>query len=210
MNWRHVAAGVMVGILTGAALIAGIWALSDESDAEPVQTPLPPATATAQPAPTATPVPEATSAPLVAFQSPYTDTIRRLVNDVFNDRNTDILDDIFAPDYVGHLPASETTWTTLTRARYRELPVMLHAAIPDIRITPELLVGDGDMVAMRAVLTGTFLGELYNVSPTREPVEVVFTVMYRFNDAGQIVEEWIEYDTLTFAQQFALPLATAE
>lgn len=202
-----------VGILIGARLVA------DSSSSASNDTPPPTSTVeAAAPTATAAPAEDATvdtvSEPAVTSvldtQSPHETTIRRLVEDVINDANTDILDELFADDYIGHLPASETTWPNLDIASYRELPILLHGAIPDIRVMPEIVVAEGDLLAMRAVLTGTFQSEFYDISPTRAPVEVVFTVIYRFNDEGKIAEEWLEFDTLAFAQQFGRDLLLLE
>lgn len=136
--------------------------------------------------------------------TPYKRTITLLVEDVINDQNTDILDQIFAPDYVGHLPVSQTDRPTLEYADYAELPVLLHTAVPDIRVTPEIMIGEGDMIAMRAVLRGTFESEFYDIPPTRAALEITYTTIYRFNEDGKIAEEWISYDTVDLARQFGL------
>lgn len=200
---------IAVGIIIGA-LLAGDTSSSESSNTQSPTTtveaaaPTPTTASEADAGPAVTP--ELTPGPLVEEQSAHKNTVRRLVEDVMNDSNTDILDEIFAEDYIGHLPASEMTWPNLDITGYRELPILLHTAIPDIRITPEIVVEEGDMLAMRAVLTGTFLSELYDISPTRDEIQVVFTVIYRFNDEGKIAEEWLEFDTLEFARQFGREL----
>lgn len=198
-----------VGILIGARLVADSSSSGSNNTPPPTSTVEAAApTVTAAPAEdmTADTIPDPAAAPVLDIQSPHESTVRLLVEDVINDANTDILDELFAVDYIGHLPASETTWPNLSISSYNELPILLHRAIPDIRVTPEIVVAEGDLLAMRAVLTGTFQSELYNISPTGAPVEVVFTVMYRFNDEGKIAEEWLEFDTLAFAQQFGRDL----
>jgi predicted ester cyclase len=131
-------------------------------------------------------------------------TLTILVEDVINDNNTALVSEIFAPDYIGHLPSSEINWENMTIETYLELPILLHGAIPDLLVTPEILFVAGDWAAMRGTLTGTFRSELYDISPTREEVNVSFTSLYRFNAEHKIAEEWISYDTLLFVQQFGL------
>lgn len=201
------------GILIGARLAADSSS-SGSNDTPPPTSTIEAAAPTVTAAPAENVTPDMSSAitpgPLADSPSPHAATIQRLVDDVINDANTDILGEIFADDYIGHLPASETTWPGLDIASYRELPILLHTAIPDIRVMPEIVVAEGDLLAMRAVLTGTFQSEFYDISPTRAPVEVVFTVIYRFNDEGKIAEEWLEFDTLAFAQQFGRELLLEE
>jgi len=195
-----IAAGVVILVLMGSALLF-IDNRTSEPDEPTEPDTLTPTLAAAEPLAVAS----ITATPALDLQQPHEQIIRRLVDDVLNDGETEALEEIFAPEYVGHLPASETTWPGLTIDSYRELAILLHNAIPDIRVTPEIVISSGEWVAMRAVLRGTFEGEFYDFSPTGQSLNVVFTVIYRFDDSGKIAEEWIEYDTLAFAQQFGIP-----
>jgi predicted ester cyclase len=131
-------------------------------------------------------------------------TIALLVDEVINDKNTELVPEIFAPNYIGHLPQSDFNWDRMTIDTYLELPLLLHASIPDIRVTPEIVFVSDDWVVMRGILSGTFQSELYDISPTRDQINISFTSLYRFNDENQIAEEWISYDTHLFVQQFGL------
>ncbi len=131
--------------------------------------------------------------------------VQRMVEEGFNQGNIDIPGEIYAEDYVGHLPPSEASFREQLRVSdYRELIRLLRAALPDLRMTTEILVAEGDYVAERTTVRGTFEGELYDTPPTDGPVEMVFNVIHRFNSAGKIVEEWIEYDTLSFKVQLGV------
>ncbi len=195
---------LMAGVVVCLVLMGGALLFLDNRTSEPDDRPLSdtstPALTVAEP----TSIASATATLALDFQQPHELIIRRLVDDVINDGEIEALEEIFAAGYVGHLPASETTWPGLTIDSYRELAILLHNAIPDIRVTPEIVISGGEWVAMRAVLRGTFEGEFYDFSPTGEPLSIVFTVIYRFDGDGKIAEEWIEYDTLEFAHQFGI------
>jgi predicted ester cyclase len=193
-------AGVIVSLVVmGSALLFIDNRTSEPDDVSPKETSTP-----SLPAAESTSLTSPTATAALNFQQPHEQVIQRLVDDVINDGETESLEEIFAPGYVGHLPASETTWPGLTIDSYRELAILLHNAIPDIRVTPEIVISSGERLAMRATLRGTFEGEFYDFSPTGQPLSIVFTVIYRFDDTGKIAEEWIEYDTLAFAQQFGI------
>jgi len=204
MTGYRFARGLLTGVVLSIIVLIGALFLFNNLSVESNDTP---ATGTLSPSLTAAAthsLHSLTTTPELSSQRPNERTIQRLVDEVLNDGNTEVLSEIFAPGYMGHLPASETTWPSLTVESYNELAILLRNAIPDIRVIPEIVISDGEWVAMRAVLQGTFESEFYDLSPTRQPINLVFTILYRFNDEGKIVEEWLEYDTLAFAQQFGV------
>jgi steroid delta-isomerase-like uncharacterized protein len=69
----------------------------------------------------------------------------------------------------------------------------LHAAMPDVRVTLEDVVGEGDRVAVRATWRGTHTGPLFGVAPTGKPVVLTGMVFWRVSD-GRIVERWATVD----------------
>lgn len=132
--------------------------------------------------------------------------VLRLV-EAFNDGNSEVVSEIFAPDYVGYIPDNPIIDSTLDATKISELIQLMDSAFPNLQIESELLIQEGNLVAQRAVIHGDFLSEFYDVPPTENPVEFRVNVFYRFNDAGLIVEQWIELDTLDVLQQFGIDLS---
>ncbi len=64
-----------------------------------------------------------------------------------------------------------------------------HTAFPDLSITVEDMIAEGDRVAARVTMRGTHLGEFMGVAPTGKPVEVRAIDMFRIAN-GKIVEHW--------------------
>ena len=62
-------------------------------------------------------------------------------------------------------------------------------AFPDMRVTVEDMIAEGDRVAARVSMRGTHLGEFMGVAPTGKRVEVRALDMFRIAD-GKIVEHW--------------------
>ncbi|MFO7548091.1 MAG: ester cyclase [Acidimicrobiia bacterium] len=67
--------------------------------------------------------------------------------------------------------------------------VGLRAAFPDVSITLEDAVAEGDRVAFRCVLRGTHRGEFLGVAPTGRQVTVGLLDVVRIED-GLIAEQW--------------------
>lgn len=134
--------------------------------------------------------------------------ISRLVEEGYNQGDFTGLDEIFAADYayVGYTPDGDTSLEA-AKARitaYRD-------AMPDFEVVPELIVVDGEWAAARLVYHGTFTAPFVEGETTFEPnneaIESGHTVIYRFNEDGQIVEEFDNYDRLNLlARMGALPI----
>ncbi len=71
----------------------------------------------------------------------------------------------------------------------------LWTGFPDLRITVEDLIGEGEKVAWRLSVRGTHEGEFRGVSPTG--TEVKFGAQYIFEFRNQkIVRRWTNFDRL--------------
>jgi len=80
-------------------------------------------------------------------------------------------------------------------------------AFPDIHLTIDDMIAEGDKVAMRITWTGTHKGEFMGIPPTNKKITIRAIFIERFA-GGKIVEEWGMYDTLSLMQQLGLPVPT--
>ncbi len=69
-------------------------------------------------------------------------------------------------------------------------------AFPDMRVTVEEVIAEGDTVAARVTMRGTHQGEFMGVAPTGKQVEVRAIDMFRIAN-GKIVEHWGHADDPT-------------
>ena len=122
--------------------------------------------------------------------------------DVFNARDDAAEADVRAPDYVAHAPASlepaplnSETWTRFL-AGFVE-------GFPDLRLTVEDAVGEGDLVAQRVHFDGTHTGVFQGLPPTQKTVSFSGLELNRFAD-GKVVEHWFQLDALGLLQQLGL------
>jgi steroid delta-isomerase-like uncharacterized protein len=121
--------------------------------------------------------------------------VRRTV-EAFNEQNYDVFDEVFAEDAMDHGPAGETRG----REGPREGLKMLFTAFPDLVITIDDLVANGDTVALRTTHRGTHEGEFMGIEPTGKQIEVGSSIFAQFED-GKVVERWVQYDTFGLMQQ---------
>ena len=76
-------------------------------------------------------------------------------------------------------------------------------AFPDLTLTVEGQVEDGEIVVTRFVATGTNTGEFMGKPPTGKAMRMQAISMMRFVD-GKIAEEWEEADLLGMMGQIGL------
>jgi steroid delta-isomerase-like uncharacterized protein len=81
------------------------------------------------------------------------------------------------------------------------------SALPDIHVTIDDLVAEGDRVAARFFTRGTHSGAFLGMPTTGKPVGVAGYGIFRLAD-GKITEEWLLDDLMAFATQVgAFPTA---
>lgn len=125
------------------------------------------------------------------------------VVDVFNRGDLDAVDRLFAPDYVDHDPSRAGAQPGSEGVK--QAWAALRAAFPDLRVTIEDVVAEGDNVAVRSTSRGTHHGELMGISPTGKSVTIAVIDINRIVD-GKLAERWAATDTLSVLQQLgAIP-----
>ena len=124
--------------------------------------------------------------------------IRRFIEEAFNDRKVDILDEIVSPDSLNH-EAYNPEWER-GAAGYEKTFEWLLAAFPDFRCEIEEILAEGDRVAARVTMSGTHEGEFVGVPPTGKRFSVRQVHWFRLAD-GKLVERWAVRDDLGMLQQ---------
>src|SRR5262245_61174165 len=92
---------------------------------------------------------------------------RRWVEEVWNQRRTDTIDELVAPDGVCR---SETGVLRGPEEFKAQAHAPFLAAFPDLRITVEGTVAQGDEVVVRWHATGTHHGHGFGLAPTGKKV----------------------------------------
>ena len=122
---------------------------------------------------------------------------------VWNQGSEAAIDELLAPDALMHGLAGPDGKPIRGPEGFKPFYRTFHGAFPDIRITVERAVEEGDMVAVHCRVVGTHRGEGLPVAPTRKPIELWGMAMARVRD-GRIVEAWNAYDFMTLYQQVGM------
>ena len=131
--------------------------------------------------------------------------IRRWFEELWNQGREDTIDRMLAADAKIHgLPTPDNQPATGPEG-FRPLYRTFRTAFPDLHITVDQSLRDGDRASVWVTCTGTHRGELMGMPPTNRPVHFTGTVIIKVaND--RFVEGWNSFDFLSMYQQIgALP-----
>ena len=134
--------------------------------------------------------------------------VRRLIEEAVNKGNFKVADEVLSNDYVYREP---TAGERQGRAGYQEVVTMYRTAFPDIKLTIEEQIAEGDKVVTRTSGSGTHRGELFGTSPTGKRVSGVTGMVVSRIVNGKVVEDHWVYDALGMMRQLgvAAPVAKA-
>jgi steroid delta-isomerase-like uncharacterized protein len=85
----------------------------------------------------------------------------------------------------------------------KEVFARLHRAFPDLHITIEDLIGEGDKVVSRNTVTGTHQGEYLGIPPTGKSITYNEIFIVRFT-GGRIAETWGVVDVFSQMKQLGV------
>jgi steroid delta-isomerase-like uncharacterized protein len=122
---------------------------------------------------------------------------RRFIEEVFNEGRLDVLDEVLSPSYVyrdappGTPPGPEGIMQVVS---------MFRAAFPDLKITIDDQVAEGDKVCSRTTMRGTHRGVIFGIPATGKAVTMTGLTMVRIAD-GRLVESWVKNDVMGLMSQ---------
>ncbi len=128
------------------------------------------------------------------------DLIRRIIDRTFNQGDLDIIAEVLTDDYLDHQAGPGAPRGP---EGFRGFVVAFRATLPDVVVTVEDLVAEGDRVDFRVTWRGTQLGPLGSVPATGLPVEFVGYHVYRVED-GKLAEHWGLQDDLGLLLQLGV------
>jgi len=126
--------------------------------------------------------------------------VLRWREEIWNKRNVNIIDELHAPDCVGHY--SGIPGPIRGREALKKLFTAYLAAF-DIHVTPAFLIAEGDMVVVHDTNRLKHTGAFQGIPPTGKEATATSTDIYRIVD-GKIVEQWFEADFTGFMQQLGV------
>ena len=88
---------------------------------------------------------------------------------------------------------------------FKQFVTTFITAFPDLHLTIDDMVAEGDKVALRITARGTHQGDFMGIAPTGKQVTAPGIVIQRLT-GGKLAEGWLVNDLLTMFQQMdALP-----
>src|SRR3989442_3756038 len=130
--------------------------------------------------------------------------VRRL-HEVWTTGDLGAVDDVYAPEFVGHFPSSSQLPERLGHAGVREGIRRIKLAFPDWREDVDEMITEGNRVVTRYTSRGTHRGEFRGIAPTGRAIADREISIYPVAK-GSVGEQWCLLDELDRLQQLgALP-----
>jgi steroid delta-isomerase-like uncharacterized protein len=134
------------------------------------------------------------------------DVARRILEEAFGQGRLELVDELVTAETIGHDPALPDDIVgpdalKMVIAGYR-------AAFPDLTMTVEDQIAEGDEVVTRWTARGTHAGELWGIAGTGKQATVTGIGIDRF-DGDKVAESWTNWDALGLLQQLGVVAAPA-
>jgi steroid delta-isomerase-like uncharacterized protein len=123
----------------------------------------------------------------------------RRIFEAMNQRNLAVLDELWAPDMMVHA----NSMTIQGREAYKQSLLTLFTAFPDLQLTIEDQLAEGDMSVVRYTSQGTNQGDILGMPATGKRMQIPEISISR-DVNGKTVEQWIIGDSLTMMQQLGV------
>jgi steroid delta-isomerase-like uncharacterized protein len=126
--------------------------------------------------------------------------VRRFYGEVFNKKNLAVIDDFLDPHIIEHsLPPGLPSGIEGSK----QFIGMYLTAFPDLHLTAEDMIAEGDKVVSRFTMRGTHKGEFMGIPPTGKQMTITGIQIPRVADS-KIAENWINLDALGLLQQLGV------
>ena len=125
------------------------------------------------------------------------DVARRFYEEIINQKNIDAIDRFCTTDFLDHNPPPGAKGSLdATKQQFLELV----AAFPDLKITVQDQIAEGDRVVNRVIVRGTHQGEYMGMPGTGKTIEIGgIDILRMVNDKA--AERWGYFDDMKLMQQ---------
>jgi predicted ester cyclase len=125
--------------------------------------------------------------------------VRRIFEEGINQNKQGVFDELIALNYVNHdIPAP-----TPGLEGFKMVIGMFLAAFPDMRVTIEEELAEGNKVITRGYFNGTHKGNFQGIPPTGKQIKVKYIDIWLVEN-GKLVENWVRLDELGMMQQLGV------
>jgi steroid delta-isomerase-like uncharacterized protein len=126
--------------------------------------------------------------------------IRRLIEEVYNQGNLDVVDELMAPDIFDHAAVPEHQHGI---DGFKHVIEWVRTFSSDVHYDIDDIIAEGDKVAVRMTQSGTHTGTVRGILPTGKSFSVDYVHWFRL-EGEKVAEMWAVRDDLTRLQQLDL------
>jgi steroid delta-isomerase-like uncharacterized protein len=130
----------------------------------------------------------------------YKELAQRWYSEVMSEGKAEVIDELCAPDFVDRNPFPGTS---ADLAGLKDFVAQIRAAFPDLQMTADDLIVEGDRLAARATMRGTHEGHFMGIPPSGKKVEVSNYDFVRFEN-DQAAEHWGVIDSDALMEQLGV------
>jgi steroid delta-isomerase-like uncharacterized protein len=127
--------------------------------------------------------------------------VRRLFAELWNTGNLSVADEIFSPNYAHHDPSMPDFGRGPESEKKRA--TLYRTAFPDLHLTIEDVIAEGETVMTRWSGRGTHKGELDGIAPTGKQFTISGVTVARVSN-GKIAEGYVNWDAQGLMQQLGV------
>ena len=126
--------------------------------------------------------------------------VTRWFEEVWNKGRTEAISEMFAQDGIAHGLSDDVSAPLRGPANFAPFHAQFREAFPNIIVTVEDMVAEGDKVAARCSVRAKHTGHSLGVPATQAPVDFTGMTIVRIKD-GKIVEAWNNFDFMKMYRQ---------
>ena len=126
----------------------------------------------------------------------------RFFEEFWGQKNLAVADELIAANHVDHTPGSPPGLPP-GPAGFKQFGSVYFTAFPDLHITIDDQVAEGEMVVTRWTSHGTNTGSLFGMPATNKSATITGITISRIVD-GKAVETWTNFDNLGMLQQLGV------
>ena len=126
--------------------------------------------------------------------------LHRWFEEVWNNGREEAIFEMLDENVVGHGLTDENGNEIRGAANFAAFHKNFRAAFPDIKITVEETVTEGDKIAGLCKVKATHEGDHLGFAATKKPIEISGLILVKLKD-GKIVEAWNHFDFMKLYQQ---------
>jgi steroid delta-isomerase-like uncharacterized protein len=129
--------------------------------------------------------------------------VHRWFEEVWNKGREEAIDELFSDEGIAHGLVGENGQELRGPAEFISFFRKFRGAFPDIQVTIEDCITEGDKAAVRCRVQASHTGEGLGIAATGRPVEFEGMSIVRVRE-GKIVEAWNNFDFMSLNQQIGL------